>query len=109
MKLSRLPDLHRLRGECKNPLLQKYYDEAIRVTLAGASDERFPHIFMRAALWVFLVFFVASGTIGILVALKLIPVDPAGFGLIWKTFVGSVVGLATAMLKKGVLEKAKSQ
>lgn len=98
MKLSRLPDLQRLRAECENPRLQASYDRAISHTLAGASDERLFHRFLALAMWVFLAFFVASGVIGILVALKLIEVDDKHFDLIWKTFVGSTATLIISMV-----------
>jgi hypothetical protein len=100
VKLTRLGDLHKLREQCKNAILEKYYDDAIRHTLAGAEDERYPHQFMRVAMWVFLGFFVVSGAIGILAALRLIEVEPGGFGLIWKTFVGSTVALIVGMARK---------
>jgi hypothetical protein len=99
VNLAQLPDLHRLREECKNPRLRRYYDEAIRQTLAGIGDDRLPQQFMRALLWVLLLFFAISGSIGILASLSLIRVDPPGLGLIWKTFVTSVVGLAVAALR----------
>jgi hypothetical protein len=99
MNLTQLPDLQRLREECGNPRLKRYYDEAIRQTLAGARDERLPHQFMRVLLWVLLVFFAVSGAIGILAAVEIVRVDAEGLRLIWKTFVTSVVGLAVAMLR----------
>ncbi len=99
MNLSQLPDLQRMREECGNPRLKRYYDEAIRQTLAGAADERLPHQFMRVLLWVLLVFFAATGTIGILAAVEVVKVDGAGLALIWKTFVTSVVGLAVAVVR----------
>lgn len=99
MNLTQLPDLHRLREQCKNPRLRRYYDEAIRQTLAGVGDERLPHRFMRMLLWVLLLFFAASGAIGILASVRLIQVDSPGLDLIWKTFVTSVVGLVIAALR----------
>ena len=33
MNLGQLPDLQRMREECANPRLKRYYDEAIRQTL----------------------------------------------------------------------------
>jgi hypothetical protein len=102
VNLTQLPDLHRLREECRNPRLRRYYDEAIRQTLAGIGDDRLPHQFMRALLWVLLVFFAASGSIGILASLRLIQVDAPGLGLIWKTFVTSIVALAVAALRSAL-------
>ena len=102
MNLAQLPDLHRLREECKNPRLRRYYDEAIRQTLAGATDARTPHRFLRALLWVLLAFFAASGAIGILASVKLIEIEAQGLGLIWKTFVLSLTGLAVAALRSGL-------
>lgn len=99
MNLAQLPDLQRLREECPNPRLRKYYDDAIRQTLAGVHDDRLPHQFMRVLLWVLLLFFTVSGTIGILAAVRAVQVDDAGLRLVWKTFVISVVGLAGAMLR----------
>ena len=99
MNLSQLPDLHRLRADCRNARLKAYYDEAIRQTLAGVHDERLPHQFMRALLWVLLGFFAVSGGIGILAALRVLRVDEPGMGLIWRTFVTSVVGLAATMVR----------
>jgi hypothetical protein len=99
MNLSQLPDLHRLRADCGNPRLRRYYDEAIRETLAGARDDRLPRQFLRALLWVLLGFFSVSGVIGILAALQIIRTDAAGLELIWRTFVTSVVGLAAAMVR----------
>ena len=100
MNLTQLPDLQRLREECGNPRLKRYYDEAIRQTLAGAADERLPHRFMRAVLWVLLVFFGVSGAVGILAALGVLRVDPDGLRLIWRTFVISVVGLAVSAIPR---------
>ena len=37
MNLTQLPDLQRMREDCGNPRLKRYYDEAIRQTLAGAA------------------------------------------------------------------------
>jgi hypothetical protein len=102
MNLAQLPDLHRLREDCKNPRLRRYYDEAIRQTLAGIGDHRLPHQFMRALLWVLLLFFAASGAIGILAAVRLIQVDAPGLGLIWKTFVVSIIGLVVAALRSAL-------
>jgi hypothetical protein len=102
VNLTQLPDLHRLREECRNPRLRRYYDDAIRQTLAGIGDDRLPHRFMRALLWVLLVFFAVSGAIGILASVRLIQVDPPGLGLIWKTFVTSVIGLAVAALRSAL-------
>ncbi len=99
MNLARLPDLHRLRADCRNARLKAYYDEAIRQTLAGVHDERLPHQFMRALLWVLLGFFAISGGIGILAAVRVLQVDEPGMGLIWRTFVTSVVGLAAGMIR----------
>ncbi len=108
MNLTQLPDLQRMREECGNPRLKRYYDEAIRQTLAGAGDERLPRQFMRALLWVLLVFFSATGVIGILAAIDVVRVNDAGLQLIWKTFVTSVIGLAAATLKS-FLGPAKSE
>jgi hypothetical protein len=105
MNLTQLPDLQRMREECGNPRLKRYYDEAIRQTLAGAGDERLPHQFLRALLWVLLVFFSATGTIGILAAIEVVRVNDAGLHLIWKTFVTSVVGLAVTILRPAFLRK----
>ena len=102
MNLAQLPDLQRMREECGNPRLKRYYDEAIRQSLAGATDERLPQQFMRVLLWVLLVFFTATGTIGILAAVAVVRVDPAGLELIWKTFVTSVIGLVATMLRSSV-------
>ena len=99
MNLSQLPDLHRLRADCRNARLKAYYDDAIRQTLAGVRDQRLPHQFMRALLWVLLGFFAVSGGIGILAAVRVLRVDDHGMGLIWRTFVTSVVGLAAAMVR----------
>lgn len=99
MNLTQLPDLQRMREECGNPRLKRYYDEAIRQALAGVRDERLPHQFLRVLLWVLLVFFAATGTIGILAAIDVVRVNGAGLHLIWKTFVTSVVGLAVAVLR----------
>jgi hypothetical protein len=99
VNLSQLPDLHRLRADCRNARLKAYYDEAIRQTLAGVQDERMPHHFMRAVLWVLLGFFAVSGGIGILAALRVLRVDQPGMSLVWRTFVTSVVGLVAAMLR----------
>jgi hypothetical protein len=99
MNLAQLPDLQRMREECGNPRLKRYYDEAIRQTLAAAKDERLPHQFMRALLWVLLLFFFVTGVIGVLAALQIVRVDETGLRLIWRTFVTSVVGLAVALLR----------
>jgi len=105
MNLTQLPDLQRMRDECGNPRLKRYCDEAIRQTLAGAGDERLPHQFLRVLLWVLLVFFAVTGTIGILAAIDVVRVNDAGLQLIWKTFVISVVGLAVAVLKPAFIGK----
>ncbi len=107
MNLTQLPDLHRLREECKNPRLRRYYDEAIRQTLAGVGDDRLPHRFMRMLLWVLLLFFSATGAIGILASVKLIEVDPPGLGLIWKTFITSVVGLVITALRSTIAKPVR--
>jgi hypothetical protein len=107
MNLAQLPDLQRMREECGNPRLKRYYDEAIRQTLASAADERLPHQFMRALLWVLLLFFLVTGTIGVLAALQIVRVDDAGLGLIWRTFVTSVVGLAVAVLRPVLTRRPK--
>lgn len=99
MNLTQLPDLQRMREECGNRRLRKYYDEAIRQTLAGAADERLPQRFMRVLLWVLLFFFTATGAIGILASIEVVRVNDAGLHLIWKTFVTSIVALASAMLR----------
>jgi hypothetical protein len=99
MNLSQLPDLHRLRADCRNARLNTYYDEAIRQTLAGVHDERLPHQFMRALLWVLLGFFTISGGIGIRAAVRVLQVEEPGMGLIWRTFVTSVVALAATMVR----------
>ena len=99
MNLSQLPDLQRMREECRNPRLKRFYDDAIRQTLAGAGDDRLPHRFMGVLLWVLLLFFAVTGTIGILAAVEAVRVDDAGLALVWKTFVTSVVGLAAAILR----------
>jgi hypothetical protein len=108
MNLAQLPDLQRMREECGNPRLKRYYDEAIRQTLASAADERLPHQFMRALLWVLLLFFFVTGAIGILAALQVIRADEAGLRLIWRTFVTSVVGLAVAVLRPALARRQKS-
>jgi hypothetical protein len=105
MNLTQLPDLQRMREECGNPRLKRYYDEAIRQTLAGARDERLPHQFLRVLLWVLLVFFAATGTIGILAVIDVVRVNDVGLQLIWKTFVTSVVGLAVAVLRPAFLAR----
>lgn len=105
MNLAQLPDLQRMREECGNPRLKRYYDEAIRQTLASAADERLPHQFMRVLLWVLLLFFFVTGTIGVLAALQVIGVDEAGLRLIWRTFVTSVVALAVAVLRPALLRR----
>jgi hypothetical protein len=105
VNLAQLPDLHRLRDQCRNPRLRRYYDEAIRQTLAGIGDHRLPHRFLRALMWLLLVFFAVSGSIGILASVNLIRVDPPGLGLIWKTFVTSVVGLALATLRSALIRQ----
>lgn len=107
MNLAQLPDLQRMREECVNPRLKRYYDEAIRQTLAGAADERLPLQFMRVLLWVLLFFFAVTGTIGILAAVEVVRVNEAGLGLIWKTFVTSVVGLAVALLRPALQRKPR--
>ena len=99
MNLAQLPDLQRMREECGNPRLKRYYDEAIRQTLAGVSDARLPKRFTGVLLWVLLIFFTITGAIGILAAVKVVRVDDAGLRLIWKTFVTSVIGLVAAMLR----------
>lgn len=105
MNLAQLPDLQRMRDECGNPRLKRYYDEAIRQTLAGAADERLPHQFMRALIWVLLCFFAVTGAIGVLAAVEVVRVNDAGLQLIWKTFVTSVVGLAVAILRSALIDR----
>jgi LytS/YehU family sensor histidine kinase len=106
MNLTQLPDLQRMREDCGNPRLKRYYDEAIRQTLAGAADERLPQQFMRVLMWVLLVFFSLTGAIGILAAIEVVRVNDAGLSLIWKTFVTSVVGLVGGMLRSSLGRKA---
>jgi hypothetical protein len=106
MNLAQLPDLQRMRQECGNPRLKRYYDEAIRQTLAGVSDERLPQRFTRVLLWVLLVFFTVTGAIGILAAVEAVRVNDAGLRLIWKTFVTSVIGLVAAMLRSAAGRKS---
>ena len=64
--------LLRLREECGNPRLKRYYDEAIRQTLAGVRDERLPHQFLRVLLWVLLVFFAVKPVSFALVRARLV-------------------------------------